>query len=223
MDMQSQRRMNPHLNACYTCLISPSRIRRKKVCLLFDAAARTNGRCLNEALLTGPDLIQSLLGVLVQFRQGRVSVSAYIKEMFLRVSETRNDDNVQLGRGTNIEKTLDLQWNIKNDTLGFNLSSQNTPTEILKMSVPLTKRQTTSAIMSIFNPFGLTSPVLITGKSGPLTEVDIEPTEAEGLTPNHSGAPVALPQRATSLTTRSLGLQNGERVNASPITSDRGD
>ncbi|GBP08375.1 hypothetical protein EVAR_77088_1 [Eumeta japonica] len=82
MGTQSQRRINLHPNACGTCLISPSRIRRR-VRLVFDAAARiTDG--LNDALLTGPDLIRSLLGVLVRFRQGRVACQPTSK-MFLRV------------------------------------------------------------------------------------------------------------------------------------------
>ncbi|GBP14770.1 hypothetical protein EVAR_74672_1 [Eumeta japonica] len=78
--------------------------------------------------------------------------------------DTRNDDNVQLGGDTRIEKTLGLQWDINNDALGFNLGLRNTPTEVLETSLPPTKRQVTSAVMSVFDPLGLASPVLITGK-----------------------------------------------------------
>ncbi|GBP04142.1 hypothetical protein EVAR_68531_1 [Eumeta japonica] len=52
--------------------------------------------------------------------------------------------------------------------------------------------------------------------SRPLTEMDIEPTETEGLTPNHFL--IGHSCDATSTTTCSLGLQTGERVN---VTSGR--
>ncbi|KAL0803329.1 hypothetical protein ABMA28_017183 [Loxostege sticticalis] len=43
------------------------------------------GVSLNDTLLTGPDLLQSLPGVLLRMRQHRVAVSADITEMFLQV------------------------------------------------------------------------------------------------------------------------------------------
>ncbi|GBP15235.1 hypothetical protein EVAR_92237_1 [Eumeta japonica] len=73
--------------------------------------------------------------------------------------------NVPIGGDTYNEKTLGLQWNIKNDILGFNLGLRNTSTEILKTFLPPPKRQATSAVMSIFNPLGLAWPALITAKS----------------------------------------------------------
>ncbi|GBP82013.1 hypothetical protein EVAR_52216_1 [Eumeta japonica] len=50
-------------------------------------------------------------------------------------------------------------------TLGFNLGLRGTPSEILKTSLPSTKRQARSAAIFIFDPLDLTSPDLITDKS----------------------------------------------------------
>ncbi|GBP19150.1 hypothetical protein EVAR_83463_1 [Eumeta japonica] len=249
---------------------------QKKKVLVFDAAARTNGKCLNDALLTGP-FNKITIGCTRPIQTGRVAVSPtsrkcscgskseedrdslrflwrnnmnenpqeyrmtslifgaasspctaiYIKnrnasefeleypeackairldhyvddflksfnsieeakrvskqvyeihrkaafelrgwasneiEVLNEMPDTRNDDNVQLGGDTQIEKTLGLQWDINNDTLGFNLGLRNTPTEVLETSLPPTKRQATSAVMSVFDPLGLASPILITGK-----------------------------------------------------------
>ncbi|GBP06863.1 hypothetical protein EVAR_62946_1 [Eumeta japonica] len=63
MGTQSQRRINLHPNACGTCLISPSRIRRRRKSAL--------------SLMRPPT--------------GRVAVSADIKEMFLRVKIREED------------------------------------------------------------------------------------------------------------------------------------
>ena len=50
--------------------------------MVFDSSAQYNGISLNSVLLTGPDLNNSLMGVLVRFRKERVAVTADIQQMF---------------------------------------------------------------------------------------------------------------------------------------------
>ncbi|GBP82982.1 hypothetical protein EVAR_39671_1 [Eumeta japonica] len=56
-----------------------------KIRVVHDAAAKTKGVSLNDHLLTGPDLLQSLPGVIMRFRQHPIAVSADISEMFMQI------------------------------------------------------------------------------------------------------------------------------------------
>lgn len=75
----------------------PGRVR-----LVFDAAAKTKGVSLNDQLDPDPDLLGSLPGVLMRFRQHAVAIKADIKDMFLRVKIREQDRGVQcfLWRGS---------------------------------------------------------------------------------------------------------------------------
>ncbi|XP_053976366.1 uncharacterized protein LOC128875067 [Hylaeus volcanicus] len=66
-----------------------------KVRLVFDAAAKTAGVSLNDQLDSGPDLLRSLTGVLLRFRQHAIAFKGYIQDMFLRVKVRENDRNAQ--------------------------------------------------------------------------------------------------------------------------------
>ncbi|KAK3101561.1 hypothetical protein FSP39_004496 [Pinctada imbricata] len=53
---------------------------------VFDSSAKYDGVSLNDVLLTGPDLVNSLLGILLRFRMGLVAITADIEQMFYRFS-----------------------------------------------------------------------------------------------------------------------------------------
>ena len=53
-----------------------------KLRVVFDAAAPFKGKCLNDAILSGPALQQVLPAVLIQFREGEVAWAADVEAMF---------------------------------------------------------------------------------------------------------------------------------------------
>ena len=65
-----------------------------KLRVVFDPKAKSGGTSLNEHLLQGPDLTNSLLGVLLRFREGQHAVTADVQEMFHQVKVPEQDRDV---------------------------------------------------------------------------------------------------------------------------------
>ena len=57
-----------------------------KVHRVANAASKFRGQSLNSNLLTGPDLLNNLLGVLMRFREHPVAVLADIEGMFMQIA-----------------------------------------------------------------------------------------------------------------------------------------
>ena len=53
-----------------------------KIRVVFDSSAQFDGVSFNDVLLKGPDLNNTLLGVLLRFRKEPVAIIAYIEHMF---------------------------------------------------------------------------------------------------------------------------------------------
>ena len=61
--------------------------------MAFDAATRFKGVSLNDQLYQGPDLANSLIGVLIRFREEEIAFTADLEAMFHQVKVLPKDAN----------------------------------------------------------------------------------------------------------------------------------
>ncbi|XP_045033912.1 uncharacterized protein LOC116935697 [Daphnia magna] len=64
----------------------------KKWRVVFDAAAKFNGRCLNNSIHSGPALQNSLTSVIIKFREGEIAWASDVEAMFSRI-RLRTEDS----------------------------------------------------------------------------------------------------------------------------------
>ena len=68
--------------------------RKCKIRVVFDGGATYMGKSLNQALLQGPDLLNSLFGILMRWRQFSVAIMADLESMFYKVKVPEEDRNL---------------------------------------------------------------------------------------------------------------------------------
>ena len=64
---------------------------KSKVCVVYDASAKSDGPSLNECFHTGPKFNQHILDILLHFRHHRVALTADVEKVFLMISVAEPD------------------------------------------------------------------------------------------------------------------------------------
>ena len=73
------------------CVLHPKK--PNKVSVVFDASAKYKNDSLNNHLLKGPDLLNNLVSILIQFRLGKYAVTADIEQTFHQVKVKKSDQD----------------------------------------------------------------------------------------------------------------------------------
>ncbi len=73
--------------------------------IVFNSSAVYQGHCLNDYWLKGPDLLNSLFGVILRFRENEVAVSGDISKMYHQVLIPQRDQQVHRFLWRNLDTT----------------------------------------------------------------------------------------------------------------------
>ena len=84
--------------------------KKDKLRVVFDCSAKYKGFCLNSELLQGPNMTNTLIGVLMRFRQSSIAVVGDVQAMFHQVKVPHKDQDLLRflwWRDGNIERPLE--------------------------------------------------------------------------------------------------------------------
>ncbi|XP_075167626.1 uncharacterized protein LOC142239729 [Haematobia irritans] len=83
---------------------------KNKTRIVWDAAASTENVSLNSFLLKGPDLLKSLVGILIRFRERNIAICGDIREMFHQIRLKKDEQCFQqfLWRDGDPSKNIDV-------------------------------------------------------------------------------------------------------------------
>ena len=73
--------------------------------IVFNSSAVYQGHCLNDYWLKGPDLLNSLFGVILRFRENEVAISGDISKMYHQVLIPQEDQHVHRFLWRNLDTT----------------------------------------------------------------------------------------------------------------------
>lgn len=90
-ELSAEEANNLHSDVCY--LPTFFHKGKKRVRMIWNAAAEVNGRSLNSYLLPGPNLYNNMSDILFKYREGKFTIKADVAEMFhrLRIIEKDTD------------------------------------------------------------------------------------------------------------------------------------
>ena len=81
--------------------------------IVFNSSANFQGHCLNDYWMKGPDLLNSLLGVILRFRENAVAISGDISKMYHRILIPERDQHVHCFLWRNMETNRDSDVYVK--------------------------------------------------------------------------------------------------------------
>ncbi|XP_068250223.1 uncharacterized protein [Palaemon carinicauda] len=151
--------------------------KKGKIRVVFDCSAKFEGVSLNDVLLQGPNLTNSLTGVLIRFRQEVYAFIGDIEAMFFQIKiPPENQDYVRflwwpnalpaedcsvesdkfnLDMESLMTRALGMLWDLKEDSFKFSIELKDNP---------FTRRGLLSTISSLYDPLGLLSPIILPAK-----------------------------------------------------------